>query len=227
MWTEGGGGGLRSVAKDGDSVPGGDPGDLIRIPSPGTLKQVVLNDRGETAFIGIIQGTFSGRAVFKEDRTGQLEVVARTGSSAPGTTGEFADFDRDVALNLGGQTAFYARLFGTGIDGSNDEGIWAEDANGLLQLIAREGDLLDVSDNPSLPDLRTIASLGFLPRDFGSANAAGGPSSFSDLGRVVFQAWFTDGSSGVFVSNVVGIPEPSTLALFVLALPTSLAFRRR
>jgi hypothetical protein len=52
----------------------------------------------------------------------------------------------------------------------------------------------------------------------GSLN--GDATGFNNLGQVAFLAEFTDGSEGVFVSNVVSVPEPSThtVALIVFSL---------
>ena len=106
------------------------------------------------------------------------------------------------ALNLSGQTAFRARLSGVSVSESNDEGVWAEDRLGELTLIAREGDQLDVDEGPQT-DLRTISKIAFAPS---SGNEDGYSNGFNDRGQVAFTAQFTDGSSGVFVSNLVAEP---------------------
>ena len=72
---------------------------------------------------------------------------------------------------------------------------------GGLGLLVREGDLIDVDDGPGV-DLRTVTSLSIPNNEVGAA--------VGQLNRVVFQATFTDGSSGVFVANI--IPEPTGLA---------------
>ena len=41
-------------------------------------------------------------------------------------------------LNNAGQTAFFANLTGSGVDATNDLGIWSE-GTGSLALVAREG----------------------------------------------------------------------------------------
>jgi hypothetical protein len=38
------------------------------------------------------------------------------------------------------------------------------------------------------------------------------------LGQLAFSATFTDGTSGIFVSNRVAIPEPATFALTLTTL---------
>ena len=82
----------------------------------------------------------------------------------------------------------------------------------MLTLIAREGDLLDVDDGPRT-DFRKVSFLNFnRPNRLRIARTSG----FNDLGQVAFRATFTDGTSGVFVSNLVAVPEPSSLALLAL-----------
>jgi hypothetical protein len=118
-------------------------------------------------------------------------------------------------LNAAGQTAFNAQLIGS--DGvSAGSGIWATDRSGVLQLVARRGDLLEVAPG----DFRTISLLTFLgDRDSHSTgNSDGRPSAFNNLGQVAFSAIFTDGTSGIFVSNRVAVPEPSTFLLAAAAV---------
>jgi len=55
---------------------------------------------------------------------------------------------------------------------------------------------------------------------------SGRPSGFNNLGQFAFWARFTDGSSGIFVSNRVAVPEPSSMfAILMGAL--CLNFHRR
>ncbi len=49
----------------------------------------------------------------------------------------------------------------------------------------------------------------------------------NDLGLVSFQASFTDGTSGVFVSTALAVPEPSTWLLATLGICTLAAMRRK
>jgi hypothetical protein len=77
-----------------------------------------------------------------------------------------------------------------------------------VQLIARTGQLMDVSDDPMHPDLRTISALKFSSgrSSDGGAGIAGG---FDNQGQVGFTANFTNGTQGFFVSNLVAVPEPT------------------
>jgi hypothetical protein len=129
-----------------------------------------------------------------------------------------AEFDFAVELNDAGQIAFQAKL----TDGTNSFGIgiWATDRAGVLQLIARTGDLLEVAPG----DFRTIGGLLFgLYEPTGNSDGRG--SGFNNLGQLAFWSSFTDGSSGIFVSNAVAVPEPSTI-LLLLSVACALAASR-
>ena len=173
----------------------------------------------------------NNRGIWSERGGSGLALVARSGNEAPGTP-EGVLFSRfgtsgikfDIpALNNAGQTAFVGRLTGPGVDVTNNRGIWAEDQQGVLTLIAREGDLLDVDDGLGT-DFRTISSLSF---DVGLGRGGGHMSGFNDLGQIAFGAVFTDGTRGVFVSNLAAVPEPAGWVLAVAGLLSLGATRRR
>jgi hypothetical protein len=126
-----------------------------------------------------------------------LNLVARTGDLAPGTTSgvRFSDLYLP-ALNSAGQTAFRGVLTGSGVTASNNLGIWATDQDGALQLIVRTGAQLEVA--PGI--FRTISDLAFVEN---TGNSDGRASGFNNLGQLVFWARFTNGSQGVFVSSSV------------------------
>lgn len=223
VWSEGGGNGLELIARGGDQAPGTPTG--VNFDFNPFDQTIALNDNGHTAFIAHLQGAEVGHGIWSEGGGNGLELVARTGQPAPGTESDVT-FDAfvgaTVVLNNNGQTAFWANLVGPGVDSTNnnDSGIWAQDSAGNLQLIAREGDLLDVSDDPLAPDLRTISVLSWPNGNTG--NSDGRPSGFNDLGQLAFVARFTDGSEGVFVSNLVAIPEPNSALLAATALSVCL-----
>ncbi len=211
IWSEGSGN-LALVARTGDHAPGMPSGVNF---GPYYLRNPVLNDAGQTAFVANLAGSGVGstndQGIWSEGSAG-LALVARAGDHAPGTPSDvnYNSFSpTGIALNDAGQTAFYGYLTGSGT------GIWATDRTGALQLISRTGDPLEVAPG----DFRTISSLRFVGFNSGSAtgNSDGRPSGFNNLGQVAFYASFTDGSSGIFVSNRVAVPEPSALALVAAA----------
>ena len=213
IWSEGGGSGLALVAREGNAAPGtGD--NFSSFDSP------VLNNAGQTAFRGVLNssgGTDLG--IWSEGGGSGLALVAREGNAAPGTSDNFAALFSPV-LNDAGQTAFFGILDSSS---GTDRGIWAEDPSGVLTLVAREGDLLDVDDGPGT-DFRTISGLNFI---VGTGNGDGRASGFNDLGQLAFFAGFTDGTSGIFVSDLVAIPEPTSVVLGAFGVFGLLATRRR
>jgi hypothetical protein len=199
------------VVRAGDLAPGTPDGAVFR-----SFNDPVLGGSDHIAFRGFLREGVGG--VRTENRMGiwsgegdQLKLVARSQDSAPGTQGVFNFMDLDsLGINARGQVAFLADLqIGEGGVTENDDlGIWAEDADGVLQLVVRTGSELEVAPN----DFRVLSDLDLL-----GATAKLG-QGFNDLGQVAFIAKFSDGSSGIFISNRVAVPEPdsSRLALVLI-----------
>jgi hypothetical protein len=85
---------------------------------------------------------------------------------------------------------------------------------------------LDVNPGAGV-DLRTVADggIGFTT---GSGGLDGRGASFSDTGFLVYRLSFTDGSSGVFVSQLTPVPEPgAVLGLAAAGLLAGRWVRRR
>jgi hypothetical protein len=101
-----------------------------------------LNDRGEVAFIVILNGGTSDRGVFRGNGD-QTTTVALSRTIAPGTTGTFESFD-DIKLVDDGRVAVLARLaVGVGgVDLSNNKGLWIGTSEADLQLVVRTGDVI-------------------------------------------------------------------------------------
>lgn len=217
----------------------GDLGLVARAGSPATdapgtanfhsfIGAPVLNESGQTAFAGFLAGSSSDGGIVRgplgiwSESTRALALVALEGEQAPGTASgvDFEGIVPSPVLNAAGQTVFLATVSGSGVTSLNDRGIWATDLDGELQLIVREGDSLEVA--PS--EFRIISTLGFIG---GTGNGDGRASGFNDRGQLAFMASFTDGSSGVFVSNLVAVPEPVSLSLLVLGVISAYALRRR
>jgi hypothetical protein len=226
-WSQGGGGGLALLAREGDPAPGVPGTNFAHLSG-----SIAINEPGQTAFLGSLQ-IGSGGVTINDDqgiwveRDGGLELVAREGRQAPGTpSGSNFNFSArsvpTLVLNDAGRLSLFAQLQ-TGSGGvtlANDIGIWAEDLAGVLRLIVREGDLLEV-----LPgDFRTVSSLSMRG---GTGGDSGQGSGFNNAGQVAFIANFTDGTSGVFVSDVGTIPEPRTLVLGMACALWGAMIRRR
>lgn len=79
----------------------------------------------------------SQAGVFSEGN-GFLYLWAQSGWDAPGTEVQFSGLNTPV-MSRDGKIAFDSYLKGTGVNDSNDRGIWSN-TSGTLQLVAREGD---------------------------------------------------------------------------------------
>ena len=213
LWAESGGV-LSLVTLSGDAAPGV-AGAVFESFNP-----PAINDNGRIAFDASLTGAgvdgTNNRGIWVEDGISGLALVTQRGDAAPGTPAgvEFDNFSAPL-LNDNDQVAFLGFLRGTGIDATNARGIWATDPFGVLQLIAREGDTLEVAPG----EFREVSLLA-RPR----ATQLPG-LSFSNLSEFAFWAEFTDGTAGVFVSELVAIPEP-TAVLLMVAATTALAVRR-
>ncbi|MEX2092814.1 MAG: choice-of-anchor tandem repeat NxxGxxAF-containing protein [Pirellulales bacterium] len=199
-------GSLALLAREGDHVPGMPDGTNFK-----DLYFPYMNSTGQIAFVATLAGgdVDNTNAVgLWSDRSGILELVCRSGDRPPSTPSgiEFIDFD-NIVLNSAGQMAFVGYIRGEGIHNFNDFGVWAEDRWGTLRLIGRVDDALQVAPG----DIRTIDSI-FL-------------SGFNDAGQLAFWARFTDGSQGIFITNLAAVPEPTSL-LLVFAATSILACRR-
>jgi len=95
----------------------------------------VINNDGTIAFYARLNN--GGGGIWKGTMT-SLTPVAMAGSVAPGAGGAVFNGFGDPVLNASGDTAFVGYLAGTGVDASNDFGIWVEGPSGLVML-AREG----------------------------------------------------------------------------------------
>ena len=146
-----------------------------------------------------------------------FELIARTGDTTPTSNKEFFTFD-ELSINRLGQIGFQASLLSSSGNFLTDSGIFIFDPRSGLREIATVGDLVDVSEDPANTDLREISFLSLVDdnsRDF-----------FNDRGQVAFLVSFTDGTSGLFVSDPISVPEPST-AWVVGAIAILVTSRRR
>jgi hypothetical protein len=125
-----------------------------------------------------------------------------------------------MAVNKARQLAIYAH-YGSEPVGPYPSGIWATDNSGVLRLIVHNGQELEVAPG----DRRTISYVWTYGHDTGLQD--GHQSWFNEAGQIVFGARFTDHSEGIFVSNAVAVPEPSTILLCLLGLVALLVAARR
>lgn len=116
-----------------------------------------FNDTGKIAFSTSIQGpgvTGANNNVILAGTVGNFSPIVREGDPAPGTSsGQSFLFGTNPLLDVDGRVLFQGRLQGSGIDDTNDLGIWLEDS-GSTELVAREGD-----QAPGVPSGVTFANL--------------------------------------------------------------------
>ncbi|TWT85753.1 hypothetical protein Pla123a_05600 [Posidoniimonas polymericola] len=199
------------------------------------ISHAVVNGNDQTAFLARTidgEGQWSAQGLWLESPDGVLTAVVEQGADAPGAAAQFLSVGDGISVNRRGQIAFLGHLQGDGVTSDNSGGIWATDADGQLQLVARHGQTIDVSSDATTPDLRVIDRLYFYTNSNGNSPMSGledgRASPFNEAGEIVFDARFTDGTTGVFVSRLVAVPEPSvTLLAGVAALAAAGGGRRR
>jgi hypothetical protein len=212
---------LDLVIRGGDSAPALRPGAKFSY-----FQAVDLNNSGDISFNAKLQPFVAGLDDPNDSgiwlKSGEtLQLVAQEGSHAPGTPAgvvfeDLASGYTDASLNGRGRVAFAGILKSDGslVTEANNDGIWAQDQNGVLRLIAREEDVIDVAPGPA-EDLRTIASLHF--NSVGNDDD-GQSVSFNDAGQVAYFATFTDGSAAAILSNIATVPEPASVGLVYAGL---------
>lgn len=136
--------GTTVIAKAGDTVYIGSQAFQITrlLTASGQLVTPAVSDTGHIAFNAIL-GTAG--AVVHRDAAGRMNVVAKTGDTAPGGTGlRFSSIGAPV-LNNSGRVAFFASVSGTGVTTASDTGFWATipavpgAMQGSLRMLIREG----------------------------------------------------------------------------------------
>jgi hypothetical protein len=144
---------------------------------------------------GVVSTNDSG--VWAGANASDLHLVAREGDQAQGTEAGtfFSQFDQ-AGVTADGRGVFFAHLTGDALDPNRAHGIWAEGPDGLLQLIARAGDLVELPGG----ELSPLASVQFGP-EFG----------VGEKGHIAFIGGFVSNEFGVFVSSAVAVPEPGAL----------------
>jgi hypothetical protein len=218
IWAERVGSGLQPLVLEGDLATG--VGEDVRFAGlDGPVLNVAFGPEGDVAFRAAIEGPgldeSNDSGIWLAQRNSEVRLIAREGQPAPGVesgvTFRQLNTQSQLLVNGQGQVAFFAFLQGPGIDGGNDRGIWAESKDGELKLIARTG--IAMQDN-----LQT--SFIFRGLDLG-------PAGFGANGHVAFLAHPPNGiGSGIFVSDVVAVPEPTVSALLVATTIVAGARRR-
>jgi hypothetical protein len=212
LWT-GVPGDIRPLVKTGDPAHGLAAGiNFNRFGTP------LINQSEEVSFVGtligpgVVAANDSGVWTLAENGA---RLVAREGDQAPGAPvgAVFTEF-RTLYKNALGQVAFYAHFVGPNVD---DFGIWATDVEGNLRSITQEGKLFEMA-----PGVTRRIDLVWFPLNQNYSrftnNEDGQATILNDRGEIAFIASGYDPATGqrttgLFVSSLVAIPEPSARAL--------------
>ncbi len=188
-------GSLQPVALQGMPAPGALPSQFIG----DDYSYVYLNGNGESMFRANLTGALvlpsTDTAIFAE-RHGSLQMVAREGSPAAGTTGANYSTFYSMALNTTGNLAFHSNLTGPLVDETNSSALFMT-VDGQPQLVARVGDPFDVNDDPMIEDLKTVS---LIRANLSSGGEDGQTVALNNAGQLAFQLDFVDGTAGVFIA---------------------------
>jgi hypothetical protein len=193
LWGPDGSGNLTLRVREGSQAPGTAEGAVFEsFHLPG------FNNSGDLAFRAFLKEGAGGvnfldsTGIWVENAAGDLALIARAGSQAPGAPDGvlFLDFT-DPILNDEGEAAFLATLVDQ--QGISSQGIFFKDAHAELGLVIRTGDVLEV--NPG--DLRTVRALLFGNAGEQDLNIR----KMNDMSQLVFQASFADDSTGIFLAT--------------------------
>jgi hypothetical protein len=182
------GGPFASLVRHGDPAPGAPDGLVFSFFSTPRI-----DDAGRVAFGSTLSWGSLGPVdgIWGADGEPGVSPYLVGGDPAPGLPpGVEVTHVHLVAMNREGDLLLTAGLDGPGVDYENDLALYyARDPTHRIPVIA-EGWPLEVGPD----DLRTVAGLDLSLDRLGS-------SPFATERRIAFQAWFTDGSSGVFVAE--------------------------
>ncbi len=179
-----------------------------------TFSGTVLNGSGQMAFIANLTGGSSSEGLFV-GTLGSFQAAALKGSVAP-AGGNYTSFSSNPVLNGTGQVAFTANLAG----GLSTQGLFAGSVGRLVKVVL-VGDVVNVASGGGF-DERLVSSISFLA---GSGGQDGKGMPFNSSGLLCYELFFSDGSSGIFTSQIAPVPEP-TLPLLMVGLSGLLVYRR-
>jgi hypothetical protein len=188
------------VARAGTAAPGANGAKFSTFCDP------VYNNNDLVAFAATLSGAGIARTnsvgIWSDYPNGFLSMVAQEGQQAPGCPGGavFSTFS-ELALPDQGGVVFLANLgnYPVGssvnshtspISSANDQGIFAVNTSGTLQLVVQLGTFHPVTGKL----ITALSVLPVLPYD------AGQTRSFNQsTGDIVYRATFKDGTSGIFL----------------------------
>ena len=194
--------GPRALVRSGDQAPGLPPG--VSLYPDAYDSDIELNNAGQVAFTAGINGPdVSATAILVSGAHRPTQVVAMEGDPMPGipdaTIGYLDGLELRLAdskqLNGRGQLAFVTIWNDSA--GLERLAILAADTDGQLHLIASEGSVIDVDNDPVQTDLREIEAIGFPGYALEWSSFA-----LNDNGEIAFFVIFTDDTSGIFSTSI-------------------------
>jgi cyclophilin family peptidyl-prolyl cis-trans isomerase len=166
-----------------------------------TLSDPLDNNNDAVAFSATYKSGSTTLTGLYCNSTGTLTRVAETGQQAPAcpTGVMFNSFSVMALADAGGATnkgglVFEGTITGTGVTSATNTGIWAVDGAGMLQLIVRTGDSLNLGTSGT-PVFKTIKEIAFLPY---SGVLDGQTRSVAKNEDLAYTVTFTDNSTAIF-----------------------------
>lgn len=210
-------GSLQYVAREGDAtvLPGITYNTINTHP--------VITPNNHVVFHSSLAGSVTAGtdAAFFYGLPGNVQVLAREGDAAPGTPFFFLSFDQLVHIRGDGSVVFVAQLANTPGGSNIGDSIWFG-TPGNLQMILRQGDVIDLDPGPGVELLAAgaMSLLGGNP----SGAADGYPRGGADDGGIGAEILFPGFEAAVVISPV---PEPSSLLLAAAGVAAGWAVLRR
>ncbi len=217
IWLADPNGNVNLVARSGSPVP----------PSGGTMnwsgfgsESMLLGGSGAVVFSSSLSGssvTASNNTAAWAFNEGEFHSILREGDPAPGLPAGvlIGDSPTPWAVNAEDQIIVGSYLTGSGVNSTNSFAVWARDTSGVLSLLVREGDLVEV--RPGI-----FKTVDWIAMAGGSGGEDGHLQYLNDQGEYLYELGFTDNTRGLFVAT---IPEPATFALLIFG--AGLIRRRR
>ena len=224
-------------AREGDPAPGvHDNAEFSTV-----VGRPVMNSEADIAFLGTLRSSDNGGVVNNDNTAAvfgpsagpnsELGLLARESFPIPGAIDgavfglrpelDSVDFTNPIMNDLG-HVVFESFLRdgdgGDFVDDSNDKGLFAY-FDSTLHLIAREGDAFTVELNDGTFEDRVIEYVDNL------SYANDVPHTLNNDGELAFHLQFTDGTSGIFTTQLGVVPEPSGITLLLFGLTALLRWR--
>lgn len=178
------------IAREGADAPGtGAPAQQYK-----GFFDPVSNNQGKVAYVATLQGTgvtAANQTGLWWGSSGTMSLVARTGALAPDAAGQpgKAKFSALSALVLpdgsGSGPVFRASLAGSGIDSTNNSGLWAMGSDSRLREIVRTGGRIGALQ------IRRVTALG------GASGAQGVGRNYDASGGLAALVVFTNGKQAL------------------------------